>query len=140
MKVIVLTPEPISAQQLCDALPAAIEPQDAEVMVVAPALHDSALRFWLSDADEAIEKAAAVSSETVQRLGDAGVSASADTGEGDPLEALEDALSTFAADRIVIFSHPDGEERYREEIDNQELEQRFGLPVDRAQLPADSGS
>jgi len=25
---------------------------DAEIMVVAPALHRSALRFWLSDADE----------------------------------------------------------------------------------------
>lgn len=138
MKLIVLTPEPISAQQLRDALPAGVDPEDAEVMVVVPALHESALRFWLSDADEAIAKAGAVSGETVQRLGDAGVSASADTGEGDPLEALADALSGFAADRIVVFAHPDHEQRYREDINEQELERRFGLPVDRAQLPAGS--
>lgn len=107
-------------------------------MVVVPALHESALRFWLSDADEAIAKAAAVSNETVERLGDAGVAASADTGEGDPLEALEDALSSFEADRIVIFGHPDGQQRYREDLDEHDLQQRFGLPVDRAELPASS--
>lgn len=135
MKVIVLTPEPISAEQLRDALPAGVEPTDAEVMIVAPALHSSALRFWLSDADEAIAKAGAVGSETVQRLDDAGVSASADTGEGEPLEALQDALSTFEADRIVIFAHREDEQRYREGVDDAELSERFGLPIDRAELP-----
>jgi len=135
MKVIVLAPEPISAEQLRDALPAGVEPTDAEVMIVAPALHSSALRFWLSDADEAIAKAGAVGSETVQRLDDAGVSASADTGEGEPLEALQDALSTFEADRIVIFAHREDEQRYREGVDDAELSERFGLPIDRAELP-----
>ncbi len=135
MKLIVLTPEPISAQQLRDALPEGVDAKDAEVMIVAPALHSSALRFWLSDADEAIAKAAAVSRETVQRLGDAGVSVSADTGEGEPLEALQDALSTFEADRIVVFSHRENEQRYREGVDDEELRARFGLPVDRTELP-----
>lgn len=135
MKLIVLTPEPISAEQLREALPEGVDAKDAEVMIVAPALHSSALRFWFSDADEAIAKAAAVSSETVQRLGDAGVSASADTGEGEPLEALQDALSTFEADRIVVFSHRENEQRYREGVDDAELRARFGLPVDRAELP-----
>jgi hypothetical protein len=35
-------------------------------MVVAPALHRSALRFWLSDSDEAIERAELVQHETVE--------------------------------------------------------------------------
>ena len=138
MKLLVLTPEPISAQQLRDALASGVDPGDAEVMVVVPALHESALRFWLSDADEAIAKAGAVSNETVERLGEAGVAASADTGKGDPLEALEDALSSFEADRIVIFGHPDGQQRYREDLDEHDLKRRFGLPVDRAELPASS--
>jgi hypothetical protein len=44
--------EPISADRLRAAF--AGTPDDAEILVVAPALHRSALRFWLSDADEAI--------------------------------------------------------------------------------------
>ena len=103
-------------------------------MVVAPALHESALRFWFSDADEAIAKAQAVGRETVEQLEAEGVSASADTGEADPLEAVEDALQTFPADRIVVFSHPEGEQLYREDVDDDELRERFGLPVDRAEL------
>ena len=139
MKLLVLTTEPVSAEQLRAALPPGSDPSDAEVMVVAPALHKSALRFWVSDADEAIGKARAVQSETIEQLGDAGISASADTGEGDPLEAVEDALRTFDADRIVIFAHPDNQQLYREDVDDTELRERFGIPVDRAELSRDSG-
>ncbi len=139
MKILVITSEAVSAQQLRDALPGDVDPGDAQVMVLAPALHESALRFWLSDADEAIDKAEAVRSQTLEQLGNAGVSASADTGESDPADAVEDALRTFAAERIVIFTHPAGERRYREEIDAGELRKRFGLPVDQAEIadPAD---
>src|SRR5437764_9753 len=121
MKLIVLTSEPISAQNLRDALPPGVEPQDAEVMVVAPALHESALHFWASDADEAIGRAEAVGRESLERLDAAGIPASADTGEGDLMTAVQDALATFDADRIVIFSHAADEQRYREEIDVAEL-------------------
>jgi hypothetical protein len=140
MKLLVLTTEPVSAAQLREALPAGTDPSDAEVMVVAPAVHESALRFWLSDADEAIEKASAVGAQTLEQLGEAGISASADTGEGDPLEAAQDALRTFEADRIIIFSHAGNAQRYREDVDDAELRERFGIPVDRAELPSDSAA
>jgi hypothetical protein len=138
VRLLVLTTEPISAAQLRDALPGATDPTDAEIMVVAPALHRSALRFWMSDADEAIAKAEEVRRQSVEQLGAEGVSASADTGESEPLEAVADALTTFEADRIVIFSHPEGAERYREAVDEADVRERFGLPVDRAQVPAES--
>jgi hypothetical protein len=101
-------------------------------MVVAPALQESPLKFWLSDADDAIEAAKRVKSETLANLDDAGIPATADTGESDPMDAIGDALRTFDADRVVIFTHPEGDQRYREDVDPTEVEQRFGLPVDRA--------
>lgn len=132
MKLLVLTTEPISAEQLRDTVNDGIDPRHVEVMVVAPAVHADAIRFWLSDADDAIAKADAVRRETVDELGEAGVPASGDTGEGDPEEAIEDTLATFPADRIVVFTHRESEQRYREGVDPAELEQRFGLPVDHA--------
>jgi hypothetical protein len=132
MNVLVLTSEAIDAAQLRQALGAEIDPTDVQVMVVAPALHDSPIKFWVSDADDAIARADEVRRQTLERLGDAGVPASADTGESDPLEAVEDALRTFPADRIVVFAHPEGEQRYREDVDPSELETRFGLPVKQA--------
>jgi hypothetical protein len=131
MRLLVLTSEPISAEQLRAAVPADVDPAPAEVMVVAPALQESALRFWMSDADEAISKAEAVRRETLEQLGSEGVPASGDTGESSPLLAIQDALQSFPADRIVLFTHGDRDHRYREDVDVAEIQERFGLPVDR---------
>ncbi len=131
MRLLVLASESISARQLREAVPDDPLLKDVEVMVVAPALHASPLKFWFSDADEAIARAEDVRRQTLEELDQAGVAAIADTGESDPIRALEDALTTFPADRIVLFTHPDSEQRYREDIDLTELQDRFGIPVDR---------
>lgn len=132
MKVLVLASEPISADQLRAAVDGGGGPrlEDAEVKVVAPALHDSALQFWISDADDAIAKADDVWRTSVAKLGAAGVDAEGDTGEGDPLRAIEDALRNFDADRIIVFTRPEPEQRYREDVDADELERRFRRPVE----------
>jgi hypothetical protein len=130
MKVLVIASERISADRLRAALEGTTD--DAEILVVAPALHRSALRFWLSDADEAIRRAELVQRETVEGLDDAGIDAHGVTGEGDPVKAVEDVLVTFPAERIVLFSRPASEQRYDEGIDADGLQQRFGLPVQRA--------
>jgi ornithine carbamoyltransferase len=132
MKLLVLTSEPIAADALRSALPDGVDPADSEVMVVAPAVQESGLRFWMSDADEAIAEADKVRRETVERLGEEGIAASGDRGESDPMMAIRDALMTFQADRIVLFTHPDAARGYREDLDAGEIERRFGLPVDAA--------
>jgi hypothetical protein len=125
-KVIALVTEPVSG----DALRAAIgdRADDAEVLVVAPALN-SKLRFWMSDPDPAIKRAEAVQEETVERMDEEGVDAAGDTGESDPVLAIQDALQTFPADEIVLFTHPRGERNWLEEGVVEEVEERFGLPV-----------
>src|SRR3954447_19656793 len=70
MKLLLLTAEPVSADVVREAV--GDDADDAEVMVVSPALTDSPLRFWTSDADEAIEHARETADETVERLDEAG--------------------------------------------------------------------
>jgi hypothetical protein len=127
MRILVLTSEAVSADELRDAVGS--EADDAEILVVAPALQDSPVRFWLSDVDGAIERADVKQRESVRRLSNAGVDAKGDTGEADPVVAIEDGLRTFDADRIVVFRHRDRELAYREDELLADLEQRFGLPV-----------
>ena len=98
-------------------------------MVIAPALHQSRLRFWMSDADEAIGRAQDVQDETVERLEEEGIDAAGDTGEEDPLLALQDALTTFPADEVVLFTHAGGKLNWLEEGLVDEAGSRFDVPV-----------
>jgi hypothetical protein len=128
VKLLVITSEPITAGHLREAV-GSDATGEAEVVVIAPALHKSALRFWLSDADEAIARAQEVQQQSVDRLGDAGVTATGDTGESDPMAAIADSLQAFPADRVLLFMHPEADQSYRESITAAEISERFGLPV-----------
>jgi hypothetical protein len=132
MKLLVVTPEPIDAAALRSA--AGPEAGDAEVLVVSPATHDSPLRFWMSDADQAIADAQAVADEAAERLEEEGVDAVGVTGESEPVVAIQDALATFPADRIVVFTHPEGDRDYREDEGLRDAEGRFGVPVVFAEI------
>ena len=78
-----------------------------DVLVVCPALN-SQLRTWLSDEDGARETPRAPPRRRRSHdLTAAGINARGEIGDGDPLQALEDALRGFAADAIVISTHPE---------------------------------
>jgi len=130
MKLLVLTPEPIDANALRTALGDDVE--GAEVLVVSPAGNRSKIAFWVSDSDEAIAGAEAAQEETVERLEEEGIDAAGDTGESEPAVAIQDALATFKADRIVVFSHPEGDRDYREDDGLAGAQERFGVPVEHA--------
>jgi len=130
MKLLVLTPEPVDADMLRSTLGEDVE--GAEVLVVSPATNRSKLAFWVSDPDEAIAEAETTEEETVERLEEQGVDAAGDTGESEPAVALQDALATFPADRIVVFSHPEADRDYREDEGLADAEERFGIPITHA--------
>lgn len=126
-RVLALVSEPVSAEALEQAIGRA-DAQDAEVLVIAPALN-TRTRFVLSDPDPAIERAAEVQEETVERMTEQGVDAAGDTGESDPMQAIDDTLQTFEADEIVLFTHPEGERNWLEEGLVDEAKERFDRPV-----------
>ena len=130
MKLLVLTPEPVDAALLRSTLGDEVE--GAEVLVISPASNQSKVAFWVSDSDEAIGEAETAAGETVERLEEEGIDAAGDTGESEPAVAIQDALATFTADRIVIFSHPEGDRDYREDEGLADAEARFGVPVTHA--------
>ncbi len=127
MKVLIVASEPISADRLRATLGDSAE--EAEIRVVAPAVHRSAMRFWRSDSYEAMQRAEVVQRETVDGFGCEGLHAQGDIGEGNPVTAVEDALVGFRADRIVLFRRPPSEHRYAEAVDADALRERFGVPA-----------
>lgn len=126
-RILALVSEPVSGEAL-EQVVGPERAQAAEVLVVAPALN-TRTRFMFSDTDEAIGRAEEVQEETVERMVEQGVDAAGDTGESDPLQAIEDALQTFEADEIVLFTHPEGRRNWLEEGLVDEAEGRFDRPV-----------
>lgn len=122
-KVLVLASETISGEVVREAI-GSERAEDAEVLVVAPALN-SKLRFLASDPDGAIERAEAVQEESVQQMNEEGLDAAGDTGESDPVQAVQDALATFRAEEIVICIHRDAKKNWLEEGVVDEIRERF---------------
>src|SRR5204862_5894391 len=85
----------------------------AELLVVTPALTSPA-RHWTSDEDQARAAAQKRLEASLERLGRAGIDARGEVGDGDPLQAIEDALRTFGADEVIISTHPEGRSHWLE--------------------------
>jgi 4-hydroxyphenylpyruvate dioxygenase-like putative hemolysin len=128
VKLLVLATDSVSADDVKTALPDE-ELEGAEVLVVSPAVNESPVAFWVSDADEAIAEAQSAAERTAAALREGGAQARATTGESEPLLALQDALATYQADRVLVFVREDESSRYREEDLFGEAQRRFGVPV-----------
>jgi hypothetical protein len=107
-----------------------VQVANADVLIVAPALN-SRLRRWLSDEDGARHRAEERLDAWVDRLQHNGVRVQGLVGDADPLQAIADALPTFAADEIVIAGQSDGSTQLADELVSR-ARRRFGLPVGRA--------
>ena len=99
-----------------------------EVLVVTPALN-SPLKHWVSDEDGARAAAQQRLDESLAKLADAGVQARGEVGDGDPLQAIEDALRTFGADEIIISTHPEGRSNWLERGVVENARERFAVPI-----------
>jgi hypothetical protein len=122
-RVLLVVTGPVRSSQL-KAILAGDPPCSAAVLVVAPALQRSWLRYWVSDTDEGREHE--------------GVPSEGHVGSADPLTAIEDALRLFQADEVVIAMYAGGRRRYRERDLRGDVERRFGIPATAIDLPAAS--
>lgn len=132
VRILVCTTVPVNAGQLDELL--GTDGREATIRVVVPAVNESALAHWISDPDEAIGDADAIRKRTVAALRQAGVDAIGETGESDPLQAIEDALGNFSADRILVVLHPEGERKHQEDHLLADIQKRFNVPTERAEL------
>jgi hypothetical protein len=128
MRLLVLATDPVDADDVRRAL-GGEDLEGSEVLVVSPAVNESALAFWVSDSDEAIADAESTAERTASTLREGGARARATTGESEPLVALQDALATYEADRVLVFVREEDAARYREDDVVGEAERRFGVPV-----------
>ncbi|MGN6799314.1 MAG: universal stress protein [Gaiellaceae bacterium] len=128
-RVLVVANETVGGSQLLDTVRVRIADRtDARVLVVCPALN-SPLRHWASDEDDARQQARARLDESLRAMQAAGIQASGEIGDGDPIQAIEDAVRTFQPDELVVSTHPLGKSHWLERGVVEKARERFALPV-----------
>ena len=127
-RILVIANETVGGEELLDILRHKSEGVEEQILVVTPALN-SQVRHWTSDEDGARAAAQARLDASLAQLQRDGVQAKGEVGDGDPLQAIEDALRTFGADEIVISTHPEGRSHWLERNVVGAARERFDVPI-----------
>ena len=127
-RILVVANETVGGPELLSEIRARSEGGRAFVLVVCPALN-SPLRHWVSDEDEARAAAGERLDASLAAMRAAGLDATGEIGDGDPIQAIEDALRTFRPDELIISTHPAGRSHWLERGVVEKARERFALPV-----------
>jgi hypothetical protein len=127
-RILVVANETVGGDELRDLLERKAERVAEEILLVCPALN-SRVRTWTSDEDGARAAAQERLDASLARLHAEGVTARGEIGDGDPLQALEDALRTFPADEIVVSTHPPGRSHWLEQGVVEQARLRYDVPI-----------
>jgi GNAT superfamily N-acetyltransferase len=127
-RILVISNETVTGTVLHQAIRFRAKNVGGEVLVVAPALN-SRLRHWMSDVDAARHAAEERLDASLKRLKGVGIRATGQIGDGDPLQAIDDALSVFPADEIIIATHPEARSHWLARDLVGRARARFAQPV-----------
>ena len=136
-RILVVANETVGGEELLAILQRKAEDVREQVLVVCPALN-SQVRHWASDEDGARAAAQERLGASLARLRKLGIQAEGEVGDGDPLQAIEDALRTFGADEIVISTHPEGRSNWLERNVVGSARERFDVPITHVVVDLDA--
>jgi nucleotide-binding universal stress UspA family protein len=127
-RILVVANETVGGPELLAEIRERSRGNSARVLVVCPALN-SPLRHWVSDQDDARASAQERLDESLASMRAAGLDATGEIGDGDPIQAIEDAVRTFQPDELIISTHPAGRSHWLERGVVEKARERFNLPV-----------
>lgn len=127
-RVLVLANETVGGSALLDEIRNRTKGRRSEILVVTPAI-TSQVKHWVSDTDEAYVDADQRRAESVRAIQATGLEARGEVGDSDPNVAIEDAVRTFAADEVIVSTHPPERSRWLERGVVERTRQELDLPV-----------
>jgi hypothetical protein len=106
-----------------------------QILVVAPSL-PARIDWITSDTDRARRHADQRLHTVLGQLEELGVTATGALGSDEPLEALEDAIRSFAPDHLLIAVRSETQAGWQERGLLEKIQQRFGIPMTVFQIPS----
>lgn len=132
--ILVVLARPLEHGEAIEALraaasPAAGDPQEPEILLLAPSMH-SFLARWTSDSAPGRERAQHGLVLSAASLAKAGIAASARVGDEDLRQGTEDELRSFPATEVIFVTGDDGE-GHAQEAAIADLQSRLLVPSRR---------
>lgn len=127
-RILVVANRTCPCQELLDEVERHASAQPSEVLIVAPALNKR-LKHLASDTDAATGAAEQRLAVAVEGLAAAGIEVTGTVGDADPGQAIEDALRSFAADELIVSTHPPGASHWLEKGLIERARRTFDGPV-----------
>jgi hypothetical protein len=131
-RVLVIADESCTSPGFVDQLRSHAGDRSTLVFVMAAALES---RLGLLSGDQkGYDAASRALAQTIQALEAEGISAGGEVGGSDPIQAADDGLRQFPADRIVFVTHLEGDANWLEKGIVGLAESRFDQPVEHVVL------
>jgi hypothetical protein len=129
-RVLVVANETVAGRALLDAIRSRCGSGECEVMIVVPAMATSRLDHLANDVDAALAEARERLERSLAAMSGTGLPVRGQVGDHhDPNEAIEDALRVFAADEVIISTHPQERSKWLERGVVERAERELPLPV-----------
>jgi hypothetical protein len=130
-RILVVADEEIAGQDLDRELRSHLgdSADDSRVVVVAPALADSALKHEFGDIDPGVERARVRLEHSLEQLSRSGIDATGVVGDPDPVIAIKDGLQRFDPDEVILVSHRAGQQAYAESDILERVDRELDQPV-----------
>lgn len=136
-RILVVANETVGGPELLAEIRARTGTRRARVLVVSPALN-SPLKQWTSDEDEARAAAQERLDASLTSMRAVGLDARGEIGDGDPIQAIEDALRTFRPDELIVSTHPEGRSHWLERGVVEKARERFAIPLTHVVVDLDA--
>lgn len=127
-RLLVVANETVAGSELLAEIKRFASNGPTRVHVVSPAL-TSPVKLWVSDEDGGRVDAKERLEASLATMRAAGIEATGAIGDPDPLQAIDDALRTFAPDEVLISTHPEGRSNWLERDLVTNARERFDVPV-----------
>jgi GABA permease len=137
LRILVVANETVGGPELLSAVRQRAGEPGARVLVVCPALN-SPLRHWVSDEDDARAAAEERLGTSLASMRAAGIAAEGEIGDGDPIQAIEDAIRTFQPDELIISTHPAGRSHWLERGVVEKARERFAIKLTHVVVDLDA--
>lgn len=137
-RVLVVANQTVAGKALLGEIENRCRGRQSEVMVTVPALPGSKLDYWASATDRAVEEAKQRLGQSLAAIERLGLRARGEVGDSDPNVAIGDALGAFAADEVIISTHPPERSKWLERGVVERAREEVDLPVTHVVVDLDA--